>query len=546
MLSESKTKKRFAIEGKAMRNNKKIKRPEEDINKQLQFEKLISKLSTDFINLPFDQIDQKIDDGLDLIAKQLGIERIALLQFSQNQSQLNLTHTYAFDSRQRAPIFLVSDQLPRFSESLRCGKTLRISKIDEMPEEAVAEKLYAKGQGFKSFVTIPMKVDEKIIGAISYSSLKSERTWSDELVQRLNLVCEIFANALDRKRKEQNLQNAFSEIKRLEQHLQQENIYLRKEIELNELKHSHAEIVGTSNAIKEVLGQAEKVAETESTVLILGETGTGKELLAKAVHRLSSRSYRTMIKVNCAALPPTLIEGELFGREKGAYTGALTKEAGRFELADGSTIFLDEISELPLELQSKLLRVLQDGQFERLGSPRTISADVRIIAATNRDLVQMVRDHKFREDLYYRLNVFPITMPPLRARIDDIPALVWTFVKEFEKTMAKRIESISPKNMQALQRYSWPGNIRELRNVIEQAMIVCQEKVLLVRIPNFQESMQSVDLKLEDVVRNHILKILEKSGWRVKGQNGAAEMLGIKPTTLYSKISRLGIKRPDK
>jgi len=253
-----------------------------------------------------------------------------------------------------------------------------------------------------------------------------------------------------------------------------------------------------------------------------------------------------MIKVNCAALPPTLIEGELFGREKGAYTGALTKEAGRFELADGSTIFLDEISELPLELQSKLLRVLQDGQFERLGSPRTISADVRIIAATNRDLVQMVRDHKFREDLYYRLNVFPITMPPLRARIDDIPALVWTFVKEFEKTMAKRIESISPKNMQALQRYSWPGNIRELRNVIEQAMIVCQEKVLLVRIPNFQESMQSVDLKLEDVVRNHILKILEKSGWRVKGQNGAAEMLGIKPTTLYSKISRLGIKRPDK
>jgi transcriptional regulator with GAF, ATPase, and Fis domain len=222
----------------------------------------------------------------------------------------------------------------------------------------------------------------------------------------------------------------------------------------------------------------------------------------------------------------------------------LTKEPGRFELADGSTIFLDEISELALELQSKLLRVLQDGQFERLGSSRTLSVDVRIIAATNRDLVQMVRDHKFREDLYYRLNVFPITMPPLRERIDDIPALVWTFVKEFEKTMAKRIESISPKNMQALQRYLWPGNIRELQNVVEQAMIVCREKVLHVRIPNFQESIQSLDFKLEDVVRNHILKILEKSGWRVKGQNGAAEMLGIKPTTLYSKMDRLGIKRP--
>jgi transcriptional regulator with GAF, ATPase, and Fis domain len=435
----------------------------------------------------------------------------------------------------------VSDQLPWFSESLRRGKTLRISKIDEIPEEAVAEKQYANEQGFKSFLTIPMKVDELTIGAISYSIMSSERTWSDELVLKLNLVSEIFANALDRKQKEQNLQNAFSEIKRLEQRLQQENIYLRKEIEL---KHSHEEIVGTSHAIKEVLGQTEQVAATESTVLILGETGTGKELLARAVHRLSSRKDRTMIKVNCAALPPTLIEGELFGREKGAYTGALTKEPGRFELADGSTIFLDEISELPLELQSKLLRVLQDGQFERLGSPRTLSVDVRIIAATNRDLVQMVRDHKFREDLYYRLNVFPITVPPLRERIDDIPALVWTFVKEFEKTMAKRIESISPKNMQALQRYSWPGNIRELQNVVEQAMIICQEKVLHVRIPDFQESIQSLDFKLEDVVRNHILKILEKSGWRVKGQNGAAEILGIKPTTLYSKMNRLGIKRP--
>lgn len=540
MQNKGKTKSQPSSDVKRSRYYANHKHAQEDIKNQLQFEKLISRISSKFINLPFDQIDQKIDDGLELIAKKLDIERIALLQFSQNKSQLNLTHTYAIDQRQRAPIFLVSDQLPWFSESLRRGKTLRISKIDEMPEKAVAEKQYAKGQGFKSFLTIPMKIDELIIGAISYSSMKNERTWADELVQRLNLVCEIFANALDRKQKEQILQNAFSEIKRLEQHLQQENIYLRKEIEL---KHSHTEIVGTSNAIKEVLGQAEQVAATESTVLILGETGTGKELLARAVHRLSSRSDRTMIKVNCAALPPTLIEGELFGREKGAYTGALTKEAGRFELADGSTIFLDEISELPLELQSKLLRVLQDGQFERLGSPRTLSVDVRIIAATNRDLVQMVRDHKFREDLYYRLNVFPITIPPLRVRIDDIPALVWTFVKEFEKTMAKRIESISPKNMQALQRYSWPGNIRELQNVVEQAMIVCQENVLHVRIPNFQESIQSLDFKLEDVVRNHILQVLEKSGWRVKGKSGAAEMLGMKPTTLYSKMNRLGIKR---
>ncbi len=251
----------------------------------------------------------------------------------------------------------------------------------------------------------------------------------DELEQRVKARTsklkeanvELKNEIAERKRTEEKLQNVFSEIERLKDQLQQENIYLKKEFKL---EHSHTEIVGASNAIKEVLGQTEQVAATESTVLILGETGTGKELLARAVHRLSSRKDRTMIKVNCAALPPTLIEGELFGREKGAYTGALTKEPGRFEFADGSTIFLDEISELALELQSKLLRVLQDGQFERLGSSRTLSVDVRIIAATNRDLVQMVRDHKFREDLYYRLNVFPITMPPLRERIDDIPALV--------------------------------------------------------------------------------------------------------------------------
>jgi transcriptional regulator with GAF, ATPase, and Fis domain len=250
-----------------------------------------------------------------------------------------------------------------------------------------------------------------------------------------------------------------------------------------------------------------------------------------------------MIKVNCAALPPTLIEGELFGREKGAYTGAMTREAGRFELADGSTLFLDEVSELPLELQSKLLRVLQDGEFERLGSAKTLSVDVRIVVASNRDLVQMVRDGKFREDLYYRLNVFPIKIPPLRERMDDIPALAWAFVKEFETTMAKRIESISRKSMQALQHYPWPGNVRELRNVIEQAMIISREKVLTLRLPNINESINSVDLKLEDAVRNHIVQALENSGWRVKGKNGAAEMLGIKPTTLYSKINRLGIKR---
>ncbi|MEX1325292.1 MAG: sigma 54-interacting transcriptional regulator [Desulfobacterales bacterium] len=542
MQSKSKTKTRLPSDVKGLRKYKEHIQPESDIKKQLQFEKLISKLSAEFINLPFDQVDKKIEDGLKLMVESLGIDRSLLHKFSEDKQILRLSHFYVRRGIKEPTSTITSKDQPYLTKTIIKNKTIGFERIGELPQAAKLERRYLRKQGVKSALAIPLVVDNKPLGALTFTTIYRERSWPDELIQRLKLVSEIFANALDRKQKEQSLQNAFSEIKRLEQRLQQENIYLRKEIEL---KHNHAEIVGSSNAIKEVLGQAEQVAETESTVLILGETGTGKELLARAIHRLSSRSDHTMIKVNCAALPPTLIEGELFGREKGAYTGALSKEAGRFELADGSTIFLDEISELPLELQSKLLRVLQDGQFERLGNPRTMSVDVRIIAATNRDLVRLVRDNNFREDLYYRLNVFPITIPPLRERIDDIPTLVWTFVKEFEKTMAKRIESISRKSMQALQSYPWPGNVRELRNVIEQAMIISREKVLTLRIPNINESIKSVNLNLKDVVRNHIVQALENSGWRVKGKNGAAELLGIKPTTLYSKINRLGIKRPE-
>ena len=340
---------------------------------------------------------------------------------------------------------------------------------------------------------------------------------------------------------EQKLRKAYEEIKLLKQRLEHENIYLREEIELH---HRHEEIIGNSEPIIEMLDSAEQVAEAEATVLILGETGTGKELLARAIHSTSARKPRPMIKVNCAALPPTLIETELFGREKGAYTGALTKQKGRFELADGSTIFLDEISELPLELQPKLLRVLQEGSFERLGSSKTITVDARIMAATNQDLSEMVRNGRFREDLYYRLNVFPITVPPLRERQEDIPMLVWAFVKEFEETMARRIKRIPRKSMEALQHYPWPGNVRELRNVIEQAMIISKDEVLNVRVPALSDLITEPEIKLVDVERKHILKMLHNTGWRIKGQNGAAELLNLHPATLYSKMKRLGIQRP--
>ena len=332
-----------------------------------------------------------------------------------------------------------------------------------------------------------------------------------------------------------------AEIVKLKNKIEQENTYLRKEIEV---KHKHEEIIGNSEPLRNILSSAEQVASTGSTVLILGETGTGKELLARAIHNLSPRKDRQMVTLNCAALPATLLESELFGREKGAYTGAMTRQIGRFEIADGSTLFLDEIGEVALEVQAKLLRVLQEGQFERLGNPETISVNVRIIASTNRDLATSVAEGRFREDLYYRLNVFSITVPPLRDRSEDIPSLVWAFIKEFEKPMGKVIEKIPQKSMAALQRYNWPGNIRELKNVIENAMIISNDRILKLKpladlSPNLQK-----DLKLEVVERNHIIDVLNKTSWRVSGQKGAAELLGLKPTTLESRMKKLGITRP--
>ena len=280
-------------------------------------------------------------------------------------------------------------------------------------------------------------------------------------------------------------------------------------------------------------------------MLITGETGTGKELLAQAIHDMSHRSARTMVIVNCAALPAPLIESELFGREKGAYTGAMTKQIGRFELAHGSTLFLDEIGDLPTDLQTKLLRVLQDGRFERLGSPRTLTADVRLIAATNHDLAALVRSGRFREDLFHRLNVFPIEVPSLRSRVADIPLLVWRFVQEFNKKMGKSIDSVPRQVMEQLKHYSWPGNVRELRNQIERAMIVSADRSLKIELPAVDSGTQSLLLTLEDVERKHICDVLERVHWRISGQQGAAEVLGVLPTTLHSRMKKLGISRPN-
>jgi formate hydrogenlyase transcriptional activator len=353
----------------------------------------------------------------------------------------------------------------------------------------------------------------------------------------------VLRDTTERRQREEALQQSLAEIERLKDRLQAESDYLKAEIRV---VHPYGEVTGQSPAIQKVLRQVEQVAPTDSSVLVRGETGTGKELVAQAIHRLSPRHSHLMVTVNCAALPSGLIESELFGREKGAFTGALTRQIGRFEVADGSTLFLDEVGELSLEVQAKLLRVLEAGEFERLGSPKTIKVNVRVIAATNRDLAEDIQKGRFREDLYYRLNVFPIRVPPLRERTEDIPVLVWTFLEEFSTRMGKRITQVPRKTMEALQRYSWPGNVRELRNVIEHSAIVTAGDTL--KVPMLDDtvaaSAAAPPTTLADSERELILRALASTGWRIKGPKGAAAALGLNPSTLYSRMKKLGIRPP--
>jgi formate hydrogenlyase transcriptional activator len=303
-------------------------------------------------------------------------------------------------------------------------------------------------------------------------------------------------------------------------------------------------IVAESGGIQEVVAQIEQVAPTPATVLLLGETGTGKDVLAQAIHDLSPRRHRPMIRVSCAAIPASLIESELFGREKGAYTGALSRQIGRFEAAHQSTVFLDEIGELALDVQVKLLRVLEERTIERLGSTRSVKIDIRIIAATNCDLGEAVRDQNFREDLFYRLNVFPVVVPPLRERLEDVVPLVWSFINEFSSEYGKVIRSISSESQRELQRYSWPGNVRQLRNVVERAVIVATGPQLVIEVPQHRErAMPRTTMTLTELESSHIRDVLKSTGWRVRGSGGAAERLGLKPTTLESRMVRLGITR---
>ncbi len=533
-----------------------------EVANSLRFEQALTNVSARLAAIKPKAVDDEIVVGLACIGECLGTDLGTVLQFDESEPRvLRVSHEWDSEEIDVDQGFVgervtAADGWPWLAKVLPEGRPVLISSLDDFPADAALERAACESIGIKSVLWVPVHVQSDLRGYIAFNTFFVETQWTPETAARLQLVGELLFNALYRAKAWRSLQESEQQcrvtnrqLKRLKKRLQRENAYLRDAVRV---QLSFDEIVGNSEALKAALARVEQVAPHDSTVLIHGETGTGKELLARALHKNSTRGDRTLVTVNCAALPATLMEAELFGREKGAYTGAMSRQAGRFELADGSSIFLDEIGELSLELQANLLRILQSGEFERLGSTRTRKVDVRVVAATNRDLRADIEAGRFREDLFYRLNVFPIHVPPLRERVDDIPLLVWAFIREFEETMGKRIETLAAEAIDTLQNYDWPGNVRELRNAIERAMIVTQGPVLQLDLPRTVTDKPIIaagssgkpSRSLAAVERIHIREVLESTQWRVRGDGGAAEILGLKPSTLEWRMKKLKISRP--
>ena len=527
------------------------KQAEADITERLFFENMISELSTEFIRLSADETDNKFNFALSRIGTFMNVDRCFLFQFNWEKTKFRISNLWGGEGVQKDEMVLdahVKDVFPWLYQNLLIGKDIVISDVEELSdqEEVREEYEYCRQIGIQSFIIIPIQVLDAPLCAIGLDSINNKRTWSEENIIRLRIMGEVFANTIGRKHSEKGLLESYNEINKLKDKLLAERDYLQEEIKI---AHNHENIIGDSESLKYVLYKLEQAATIDSTVIILGETGTGKELVARAIHRTSLRHQHSLIKVNCAALPMNLIESELFGHEKGAFTGATAQKIGRFELANNATLFLDEIGELPLELQAKMLRSIEEGEFERLGGSKTIKVNVRIIAATNRNLKKAMKEGRFREDLWYRLNVYPITMPPLRERKEDIPLLVSYFVDQYNRQLGKSIEKIPVSVIQTLQGYSWPGNIRELKHVVERAVISSSEPTL--RLADSLESppdktvQEKDDLKpMAEMECEYILRVLDKVGWKVEGKSGAAEVLDMNPGTLRSRMKKLDIRRP--
>jgi transcriptional regulator with GAF, ATPase, and Fis domain len=495
-------------------------------------EQLLADLTSRLVTLDAAAIDDAIADGVRRIGETLQVEWAAFCRA-------------ATDDRRRAPVAasaLLS--LPSIARKLEKSEALWVPKADAADDAAVRAML--AHHGIRSVAIVPLAKsgrDGAGPSAIVLASTLVDRDWTPEIVEYLRLAAAVFSLALARKA-DGDARQAAAQDRRGASDGAAEDTARRTSAALAKM----SRLSGCDSAAMRItVEQAAQVAPTPATVLLLGETGVGKEVLAQAIHDSSPRRHRQMIRVSCAAIPNALIESELFGRERGAFTGAITRQIGRFEAADQSTLFLDEIGDLPADVQVKLLRVLQERVIERLGSTQTVKVDVRIIAATNRNLEQAVADKSFREDLFYRLNVFPIQVPPLRQRVEDVPALAWTFVDEFSRSFGKPIESISKESMQQLQAYPWPGNVRELRNVIERAVILATDRRLTVPMPQLRAP-QPPDrpVTLASFETDHIRATLERTNWRIRGQGGAAQLLGLKPTTLESRMAKLGLVRPDR
>jgi transcriptional regulator with GAF, ATPase, and Fis domain len=523
------------------------------IEHAMGFDRLLSEISATYINIPSKDMVRFIQKDLGRLGSFLNVERCIFYLAGRKKG------TYQIDERFNWWLEEDSEHIKKLQKWLKAnpnyidnyqycfdkwnrGEVVQFSKLDDLPPEAEKLKQIHTRFGTQSWLSVPISVEGSIVGALVIATTRTHQVWPNALISRIRLFGEIFANAIKRKEHEASLRKAFTEIKRLKRQVEADYVYLRDELTL---EHNFEDIIGKSDAIKNVLFKVEQVAPTDASVLILGETGTGKELIARAIHHASTRRGRPLIKVNCAALTPNLIESELFGHEKGAFTGADKQRIGRFELANGASLFLDEIGELPLELQPKLLRVLQEGEFERLGGSRTLRVDARIIAATNRNLEREVERGKFRSDLWYRLNSFPISIPPLRDRLEDIPLFVTHFVKQYNAKIGKRFDKVPRKIIKKLSRYSWPGNIRELDNIISRAVIISEEKNLQISIPESQHQVHTHQRTFKEMESIFILQSLEDSGWKIEGRKGAAQKLDLKPSTLRNKMKRLQICRPE-
>jgi transcriptional regulator with GAF, ATPase, and Fis domain len=507
-----------------------------------QFERLVANLSSTFASLHFHEFPAAIVHTLQQVCVVLDVDRTTLIEFGDD-GDVRAHHSQARPGIEDAPGPGEPSQWSWLLERLRQG-SVSVACLAALPTDAVGERDYAQRSNLSSTLAVPVTIGGRRVGALVLGSTQRYRDWSPVAQDRARLLAEIIGSGLQRSRQEAELRASLAEIERLNSHLTAENVCLKEDIKTF---HDFDEIVGESAVMRTALERLCQVAPLNCSVLLLGETGTGKELFARALHDRSRRHARTLVRVNCAALPPTLVESELFGHEKGAFTGAVGLRQGRFEIANGGTIFLDEIGDLPYDVQGKLLRVLQEGEFERVGSSYTRQVDVRVIAATHRNLEQSVAEGQFRADLFYRLNVFPIPVPALRDRRQDIQPLVWFFIHRHQRELDRRITKIPTHVIKALEQHDWPGNVRELENVIERALIRSAGDTLQLD-ETFEAKPSSRTptgtARLDDLQRSHIENTLRQCGWRINGTGNAAERLGIHPNTLRFRMKKLDIMSP--